>query len=303
MNITISGASGFIGQYVFRHFAKNNLLILLTRNKYIDTSELGKHCKIVDISCSDKKLKEELKETEVFIHLAAKRPSKKASDQNFSDYIDILRFTDRILKALQDSVCKQIINISTKGVYGKETTIPFTEDQVPFPSSMYGWSKVFTEQMLDRFGTNNNIRVCHLRLAQVIGWGDKQKNIISVLLDNAIRKQTQKIWGKGVGARTYVYIKDVVTAIEHCLNFHAQGVYNIGWHKAISHYQMAESINQVFENNQLEYLTDKPEDTSIETISTYKAKAVLNWEPVFLTLKDALLDMKKDYEEGTIRYY
>ena len=92
----------------------------------------------------------------------------------------------------------------------------------------------------------------------------------------------------------------MVNAIETAIKNQSEGIYNISWRKDISHAEMAETINKVFNNPQLEYLSDKPEDTSTEFISTQKATEVLNWVPVFSTLEDALIDMKKDYEKENI---
>ena len=297
MNITISGGTGFIGKYVVEKLHLNHEITVLTRNVNSVCVEDKVKGTFLDLSTPDDVLKEQLKKTDVFIHLAAKRPEKKVSDKSFDSYFDYLHFSIRMLDLLKGSACKQIINISTKGVYGLKNSVPFSEEQIPYPTSLYGLSKLFTEQMIDQFVNSNNMLACHLRLGQVIGWGDTNTNLISVFLKNAIAQQKQQIWGEGVGARTYVYVKDVVSAIETVLMHNVEGAYNIGWPKAISHAEMAETINKVFNNTQLEFLRDKPEDKSIEEISTEKATERLGWKPNFCCLEDALYDMKNDYEE------
>ena len=300
MNVVISGATGFIGQYVCQSLKKTYKLSLLVRNQSKLTSDAYKNIDLVPLSLSDEELRMALQSTDAFIHLAAQRPEKKITDQSIETYFDFIRFTNRILSALKESSCKQIINISTKSVYGKKNIPPFTESQIPYPSSHYGLSKLLTEQLLNQFVENSSIRLSHLRLSQVIGWGEKQANIVTAFLNNAINKNKQQVWGNGVGARTYVYVKDVVNTIETALQKRVEGSFNIGWPEATSHSQMAEMINKVFGNPHIEYLTDKPEDISIEEIDTNKAKNELGWRPSFESLECALMDMKKDYEKKTV---
>ena len=140
----------------------------------------------------------------------------------------------------------------------------------------------------------------HLRIGQVIGWGDFKKNGVVTFLNNALNKRTQQIWGNGTGSRCYIYVKDVVHSITSVIERKETGPFNILLPKAITHLDLAETINTIFNNDKLEFLVDKSSDTNIEEIDITKAKTILSWIPQYATLEEALLDMKKDYDEKTI---
>ena len=84
-----------------------------------------------------------------------------------------------------------------------------------------------------------------------------------------------------------------MNAIHCALRAHdEEGIFNIGTNKNISHKELSETINEVFENpNNIKILLEYSEDKSIQLMSINKAKRVLNWKPHW-TLKEALFDMK-----------
>lgn len=298
MNIAISGGTGFIGKYLIKELVSGNHLNILTRDSVKAASQLpyeGIH--LLDLSAPQLKLKEKLKNTEVLIHLAAYRPPKKVSDQRFESYFNSLRIIDEILNLLPQEKNIRIINISSKSVYGPNNICPYDETQLPKPHTFYGLSKLAAEQIIDVYCLKSNFSVIHLRIGQVIGWGDSQKNIITTFLDNALNKKTQKVWGNGNGSRSYIYAKDVVFAIKSVIKRKETGIFNIAWQNVISHMELAKCINKVFKNDKIEFLEDNPSDSSIEEIDTTKAREVLNWFPQYANLEEALQDMKKDYDE------
>jgi len=296
MDIAISGGTGFIGKYLVKELINGNHLNILTRDTIKAASQLpyeGIH--LLDLSAPQFELKEKLKNTEVLIHLAAYRP-QKVSDQKFESWFNNLKITDKILNLLPQEKNIRVINISSKSVYGPNNIVPYNETQLPKPHTFYGLSKLTAEQIIDVYCLKSNFNVIHLRIGQVIGWGDSQKNIITTFLDNALNKRTQEVWGNGIGSRSYIYAKDVVNAIKSVIKRKETGIFNIAWQNVISHLELAKCINKVFKNDKIEFLVDKPSDSSIEKIDTTKAREILNWFPQYANLEEALLDMKKEYD-------
>ena len=299
MNITITGATGFIGKYLCRELIGSHQLNILTRDSSSAKSQLPyNNINFLDLYLPQTKLKEELKNTEVFIHLAANRPKKIKSDQNFESYLEVLQLTDKVLNLLPQEKYIRVINISSKSVYGPNNILPYNETQIPKPSSFYGLSKLIGEQQIDMYGLKSNFSILHLRIGQVFGWGDFQENSFGTFLNNALNKKTQQIWGNGSGSRCCIYVKDVVNAITSVIDKKETGPFNILLPVAVSHLDLAKNINKIFENDKLEFLADKPSDTRIEEIDITKAKLLLHWTPQFATIEEVLLDMKKDYDEN-----
>lgn len=301
MNITITGATGFIGKYLCRELIDSHQLIILTRDIGRAKSQLPyKNINLLDLALPEIKLKEELKNTEVFIHLAANRPKNKNSNQKIDSYLKVLQLTDKILNLLPREKNIRIINVSSKSIYGPNNILPYDETQIPKPESLYGLSKLIGEQQIDIYALKSNFSILHLRLGQVIGWGDSQKNNVTTFLNNALNKRIQQVWGHGNGSRCYIYVKDVVNAITAGIERKETGPFNMVLPKSISHLDLAKNINKIFDNNKLEFLDDKVSDTRIEEIDIANAKKLLNWVPRYAKLETILLDMKKDYEEKNI---
>jgi len=117
--------------------------------------------------------------------------------------------------------------------------------------------------------------------------------MLATFLSRALKKEDLTVFGEGKGERDYLYAKDAANAIIAAIHKpKTKGVFNIGLGKGTSHRELAETINEVFENpNNIRFLHEYLEDKSIQLMSIDKAKQMLNWEPHW-TLKEALFDMK-----------
>ncbi|MCJ7773493.1 MAG: GDP-mannose 4,6-dehydratase, partial [Desulfobacterales bacterium] len=110
--------------------------------------------------------------------------------------------------------------------------------------------------------------------------------------NQAARRETISLYGKGEGRREYIYVKDLVDAIGLILARKLRGIYNIGMGVNYSHRELAEAINDVFTNTgNLQIASDRMEDKSICLMNSDKIKRELFWQPQW-SLPDALLDMK-----------
>lgn len=300
MRIAITGATGFIGKYLVELLKTNNELLVLTSKDYLPSIDLFKgldYCNIND----HETIAAKFKNVDALIHLAAQRPLKN-SPSNFNAYKGNVQMMTDLLDICKNAGVNTVVNVSTKAVYGKPGESAFDEDDELDPVSFYGLSKVMAEQVCDFYSSNFGMNCISLRLGQVIGWGEKNRNVFTVCLDNALAKKEQTLWGKGTGARTYVYVKDVLSAIECSINSTVSGAFNVSFEAPTSNHTIAETVNTVFENDGILHLMDKPEDLSVESMDISKATEVLGWKPAFATFNEALVDMKNDYECNSFEY-
>jgi len=231
----------------------------------------------------------------VLIHLAAKRFEPNAT---MNEYLENISIASNVFEACVKTNISNIVNLSTIGVYNSEESVPWSENTVANPMTYYGISKLCIEKVAHYYNSKFNLCIKNLRLAQVLGPGERKGFMLSVFLSKALKKETLQLYGMGKGARDYIYVKDVISAINSAINHpQAQGLFNIGSNKSISHRKLAETINEVFDNkDNLELLLDKIEDTTEYRMSSDKSIDELNYCSKF-TLKTALEDMKKYYEE------
>jgi UDP-glucose 4-epimerase len=124
--------------------------------------------------------------------------------------------------------------VSTVDVYGPPQFLPLNEEHPTRPASFYGASKLAAEMLLRVFGERAAVPVTVLRLAQVYGPGDTSRKAIPNFIRSALRGDAIVIQGDGSDERDYVFVDDVVIAIELALTRHASGTFNIAGGHACS---------------------------------------------------------------------
>lgn len=103
------------------------------------------------------------------------------------------------------------------------------------------------------------------------------------------------MYGKSVGQRDYIYVKDACRAIWAALHkYHLCGVYNIGSGVGTTSLALAKAIiNGFHSSSQVEMLTEKQEDPSISCLDVRKAKEALGFSCAY-SLAEAFCDLKKE---------
>jgi len=121
-------------------------------------------------------------------------------------------------------------------------------------------------------------------------------------IQRARRKQPLHVWGEGVGARDTIYVKDVVGAIDKAIGLDVPcGVFNIGGGRAFSHREVAEMVNEVFDNSgNIVFDASREEDMTCSFMDCSRAESGLNWQRKW-SLSSGLQEMKQLYEQGNWR--
>jgi UDP-glucose 4-epimerase len=208
-------------------------------------------------------------------------------------YVSNIALASNLYEACASSNVRNIVHVSSIGVYDSETPLPWVESQDSFPESFYGISKLTVEKLGGWYNKKRGLRIKDLRVAQVMGVGERKGFMLSVFLEKAAKQEKLQLWGKGEGARDYIYVKDVALAIGQALQHADQsGVFNVGSGTRVKHRELAEAINETFDNaGNLETLEDHPEDLSIHQMDIERTRRILGWQPTW-SLQDALLDIK-----------
>lgn len=112
--------------------------------------------------------------------------------------------------------------ISSWFVYGQNDKTPFREDDLSCnPTGFYSITKRCAEQLLISFCNTYGIKYRIFRLANVLGEGDdkisKKKNALQFLIKEIVNGDDVHLYYGGNVLRDYIYVDDVVTAIQHCI--------------------------------------------------------------------------------------
>ena len=242
MNILLLGSFGFIGtniiKYIDSHYNDVNVVAFDRFPNHLDHSVTFESISKVyagdfyDEYLLEKVFKEN--KIDVVIHsLSASVPSS-SQDNEFDIKFNVLP-TIGLLNQMVKYGVKDIVFISSGGaIYGDHYVDKsgHTEEEVLFPKSAYGVSKLVIEKYLYLYGVQHGVRSLILRLSNPYGpyhYSQKQ-GIINIALERALDGKPFEIWGDGNGRKDYIYIEDfcdiMMRLIENCKSMYT--VVNVG---------------------------------------------------------------------------
>lgn len=220
MNVLLLGSFGFIGTNIIKYIdshCKDVRVVAFDRfPNHLDLKVTFESVKSVYAGdFSDQYLLEKVfdeNKIDLVIHsLSASVPSS-SQDNEFDIKFNVLPTIGLLNQMVKHSV-NAIVFISSGGaIYGDHyvDTAGHTEEEVLFPKSAYGVSKLVVEKYLYLYGIHHGIRSLVLRLSNPYGpyhYSQKQ-GIINIALERALDGKSFEIWGNGNGKKDYIYIED-----------------------------------------------------------------------------------------------
>lgn len=202
---------------------------------------------------------------------------------------------DGFFEILQVAVQRTLplIYASSSSVYGKNTKIPFSEnDPTEQPTNMYGMSKKADELMAFAFHQIHGIPLIGLRFFTVYGpWG--RPDMACYLFTRSIMNgQPIQLFNFGNMKRDFTYIDDIIQGILPCLNITSGNhIFNLGSSNPVALMTFVDLIEEAVGKKAIRRLLPMPKGEVIETFADItKSKEVLGFEP------------KVDLREGIRRF-
>lgn len=219
MNVLLLGSFGFIGTNIVKYIDNHNLdisVIAFDRfSEHLDHIQFNSISRVYSGDFSDEHLLERVfdeNDIDLVIHsLSASVPSL-SQDNEFDLLYNVLP-TIKLLNQMVRHNVKSLIFISSGGaIYGDHYTDVYghVEEEVLFPKSAYGISKLVIEKYLYLYFLQEKVNSLVLRLSNPYGpyhYSQKQ-GIINIVLERAIQSGSFEIWGDGNGKKDYIYIED-----------------------------------------------------------------------------------------------
>ena len=148
---------------------------------------------------------------DTILHLGAFTPKSNLDANCIKGSNSNIKSTTKLLN-LNLPKLKKFIFFSTLDVYAYDN--PITEKTLLSPSSLYGHSKLYCEQMISAWAAQKNISHQILRIGHVYGEGEeKYKKIIPITMQRLLSNKSPQMYGDGLEVRTFIYIKDVINAV------------------------------------------------------------------------------------------
>lgn len=265
MKILVAGGAGFIGSNLIDLLLAKGHEIVCIDNYFIGTkANIGyfdNHSKFrmyeQDL-CDLEELKKvfEIEQFEYIIHLAANSDIQASAKSPVIEYRNTYTTTFNILECMRIYGVKKMFFASTSAVYGEKTDELLTETTADLrPVSYYGGSKLGAEAIISAFSYMNDFEVLVFRFPNVIG-PRLTHGVIFDFIKKLEADNTQlEILGDGTQCKPYIYVTDLVEAIEKYMITGIKGmtIYNLGVEGATTVTKIADIICSEMGLSNVEY--------------------------------------------------
>ncbi len=302
MRILVTGGAGLIGSHLVERLIelKHNVTVLddlsIGKKEYLSKVSASPSLHFVEGSVLDQPTVNKLmKNQDTVIHLAASLGVQLILDRPLFAIETNLEGTRNVLEAASENKVRTFVT-STSEVYGKNTTVPFSEDddRTLGPTHITRWSyaasKTMDEFLAFAYAQERKLPIVVTRLFNVIGprqstqWGF----VVARFMERAIANQPIVIYGDGTQQRCFADVTDVVEAYVQLLDCPAATgqVINLGSNQEISINELAKlvvkltgSTSSITHQSYKEAYGTGFEDMMRRVPNLSKVKQLTGWEP------------------------
>jgi len=288
--ILLTGASGFLGSYIYNYLNSEYKVITLGRNK---SSSVPCNISIDSVVLNDN--------YEIVVHVAGKAHSIPKSEQEKKEFYDVnYTGTLNLCKSLENKPPYTFVFISTIAVYGIEEGLGIPESYPLLGNTPYAKSKILAEEFLQKWCKENEVELVVLRLPLIAGINPKG-NLGAMI--NGIKKGYYFNISGNRAKKSIVLADDIAKLIPDL--YGKSGIYNLSGDSDYTFKQISEIIGKElgkkriltlpyffvkmssYFGNFIPYFpinSDKFKKMTINlTVSSNKAKEELSWSPKPLT--------------------
>jgi nucleoside-diphosphate-sugar epimerase len=284
--VLVTGAAGFIGKHLLRYLqALGAQVIALDREP--GESLPAVRWVITDVLDLTQEHLEGIS-LDIAFHLAAIVGVSYTTQHPFQTLRVNVTGTTRFLKLVRALGAKVVCVVSSSMVYGEPDVNPITEDSNLNTLTIYGWSKLCAEQLLEAHVQGEDLCGIIIRPFNVYGPGQRNDFVISRFLQSAMRGLPLTVIGTGMQRRVFTFVDDLIYGMLLAVMKSKQGyqVYNIAGEGVISISELADLIISITKsdarpiNVQLSDLERDPVGEVVMRIpSIEKARRELGYRP------------------------
>jgi UDP-glucose 4-epimerase len=275
-NIFITGANSFVGK---------RLIYFLNKKKNynisgIDLLDAKNKKNIFKLDLRSKNLHKYIKKNSTIIHLAAVSRNSDF-DKNISNSFDVnIVGTINLLNAANKQEAERFIFASSEWVYPESHNTKFSENkkyEINKIKSKYGISKAIAEKLIVALSRAKY----NILLRFGIIYGPRQLNFSAVesLFSSVKNKNKFKIRSYRT-ARRFIFIDDIVSAIEKSIFLNKTITLNITGNKLLSLKSIINVSKKILQKSP-KIIEENPSKISIRNAINVNAKKILKWTPKY----------------------
>lgn len=270
MRIGILGANGFIGSHLFYRLNETFDCEIFDRKKY-------------DLDIVDS-MKPFVEDKDLIFHLAGanRAPNNELVRINTLGTINLLES----IRKFSNQKTRMVFSSSMQ-VYGVSPDLKFfKENDIVLPNNAYGLSKLFAEEILEKYYEWYGIKSLVYRISNVYGYGCKPyyNSAIASFIDLMQHRKQISINGTGAQCRDFIYISDVIDAFFKATEYQFRGaeIFNICTGTPITINELLNSLGNVMDfapsveynesSEPLNYLIGDPTEAKNNLLFTSQVK-------------------------------
>ena len=225
-----------------------------------------------------KKIIEKFK-PKVVIHLAAVSHANRSNVNPHHTFDNSLRTLGNVLDNVKNKI-DHFIFLSSSMVYGNFKKKTVKEDDICNPIGVYGGLKYAAEEIIKSYSQVFNLPYTIIRPSALYGERCISRRVGQIFIENALNKKIIKIQGDGEEKLDFTYINDLVEGIVKVIkkNNSKNQIFNLTYGKSEKINSLLKLISSQFKNVQTNYTTRDKLMPKRGTLSTLKAKKLLNYK-------------------------
>jgi UDP-glucose 4-epimerase len=288
----ITGGAGFIGSHLADKLLNmgNDVIVYDNLDEYYSDKEKNiehnlsrKNFHFINGDILDyETLIKSMKGINIVFHLAA-QPGVRFSMTNPDKTLKVnVLGTLNVLRASKETGVRRLVFASSSSVYGQIKYMPVDEKHPTKPTSIYGISKLTSENLCQLFNDQLGLKVVVLRYHTVYGPRQRPDMAIHKWVKQIFHNERITIYGDGNQTRDFTYIDDVVDAtIKAAYVENIDGeIFNIGGGSNKSVNQVVRLLTKLTGMNvEIIYEPEQVGDVSHTYADVSKAKKILGYEP------------------------
>ncbi len=245
--ILVLGGNGFIGYNLVKRFAQREKIRVFDRTWKHGTEKENIELIMGNFQYID--FEEMLEGVDTVFHFISSSIPFDGTDGFLTDIEENLLPTVRLLDAMKKKGTKRIFFISSGGTIYGECIKPAREKDKLSPECVYAAQKAWVETCLHLYEKYDSIQGYVLRIGNPYGLEinkKKHQGIIPIFTEKIIKGEPIEIWGTGENCRDYIYIDEVIDAIEAVYSYRGRHrVFNVGTGNSYSTQEIIEQIEAV----------------------------------------------------------
>lgn len=232
--ILLLGKTSYIGINLERKFNKNNNNVLIAPS--------SKECNLLNFKSINLYI-DKIKNIESLVFLAV---IKKNKNNNIVDFLNSIKMTINVLRIVKKTNCKHVIFTSTTDIYGKNPSLPISENNRFKIDTYYNTSKFISERLFLIYSKFLKFSLSIFRIPGVYGYNKKDNSVVHQLIKKVINNEEIKINKNKNIKRDYLYIEDLCNLIEISILKKIDVLVNVVSARSITLDLIAQKIFQIF---------------------------------------------------------